>query len=380
MSTDPLQLAIHGGQPAVTTGPFEWPPANAAIEEAVRAVYGSGDWGRYHGQYCDRLIGLLAEQFAVDYVQLTCSGTIAVELALRAVGVTAGDEVLLAGYDFPGNFRAIEAVGATPVLIDIGSDTWTIEFEALEATAAEEIRRVKAIVVSHLHGDLTPMRRLMEIAERHGWKVVEDACQSPGAVVDGQPAGSWGDAGVLSFGGSKLLTSGRGGALLTSDPAVAQRARIYASRGNDAYAMSELQAAVLAPQLNELSKANARRAESVVRLHDALLELASLLQGNTPKEQVHAYYKYPWRLTTERLRSTRDSIIAALQAQGAPIDAGFRGFGKRSSRRCRQIMPLENSEAAARGTLLLHHPVLLASPQAIEQVAEAMKKVIAHYG
>ncbi|MEM8866509.1 MAG: aminotransferase class I/II-fold pyridoxal phosphate-dependent enzyme, partial [Planctomycetota bacterium] len=321
MSTDPQQLAINGGQPAVTTGPFEWPLANAAIEEALRAVYESGDWGRYHGQYCDRLIGLLAEQFAVEHVHLTCSGTIAVELALRAVGVTAGDEVLLAGYDFPGNFRAIEAVGATPVLIDISSDAWTIDPDALEkASAAEEASRVKAIVVSHLHGDLTPMRRLMEIAERHGWKVVEDACQSPGAVVDGQPAGSWGDAGVLSFGGSKLLTSGRGGALLTSDPAVAQRARIYASRGNDAYAISELQAAVLAPQLANLAKANARRTESVVQLYDALQELASLVQGNTPTEQMHAYYKYPWRLTTERLRSTRDSIIAALQAEGTPID------------------------------------------------------------
>src|SRR5690606_8468971 len=138
-------------------------------------------------------------------------------LALRGLKIGPGDEVLLAGYDFAGNFRAIEAVGARPALIDINPATWCLDVDLLESAIGPETR---AVIASHLHGGLVPMRRLMQLASARGIAVVEDACQAPGAIIDGRRAGTWGDAGVLSFGGSKLLTAGRGGAVLTQSAEV----------------------------------------------------------------------------------------------------------------------------------------------------------------
>src|SRR5206468_10643524 len=124
--------------------------------------------------------------------------------------------------------------------------------------------QTKAVIGSHLHGGIVPMREVMAIARRHGIGVVEDAAQAPGAVVQGQPAGTWGDVGTLSFGGSKLLTAGRGGALLFRDAQLFQRAKLWLHRGLQQWApLSELQAAALRPQLRKLREATARRRENV---------------------------------------------------------------------------------------------------------------------
>ncbi|MEM9186020.1 MAG: aminotransferase class V-fold PLP-dependent enzyme, partial [Planctomycetota bacterium] len=184
MPGEPLDLAIHGGPPAVTVGPFEWPPADGAIRDAIADAVESGEWGRYHGAPCARLVERLAREFAASHVQLTCSGTIAVEVALHAVGVGPGDEVILAGYDFPGNFRAIESLGARPVLVDVAAQDWVIDLDKLEQNTAD-LRAARAVVVSHLHGRLLDMPRLMALAVEHGWAVVEDACQCPGAEIAG---------------------------------------------------------------------------------------------------------------------------------------------------------------------------------------------------
>src|SRR5439155_13714733 len=144
---------------------------------------------------------------------LACgSGTFAVELALRALKVQPGDEVALAAYDYPGNFLTLHALGARPVLVDVSPGNAVLDVTQLAAALTPEVR---AVIVSHLHGGLAPMRAITELVRSRGVAVVEDACQCPGAVVEGRPTGAWGDAGVLSFGGSKLLTAGRGGAILT---------------------------------------------------------------------------------------------------------------------------------------------------------------------
>jgi len=372
------KLAIQGAAPAVTAGPFPWPLPDDQVREALESLFRDGDWGRYHGQRCEELRAALATMHARKHVQLTCSGTVAVELALRGVGVEAGDEVLLAAYDFPGNFRAIEAIGARPVLVDVEPDSWVIGVDQFNAAVGSG-PACKALVVSHLHGAQAPMAQIMPLAEERGIAVVEDACQAHGATVDGQIAGSWGDASVLSFGGSKLLTAGRGGALLTNDESVAQRARVFAGRGNDAYPLSELQAAVLLPQLETLGERNRVRSQAAQRLFDATADVPGLRPSAMRQNNAPAYYKIAWRAQGERLRSTRESILAALQAEGAPIDVGFRGFAKRSTRRCRKATSTPNAVSAAAETITLHHPALLAPPHAIDQIAMAVSKVLSHY-
>src|SRR5437899_1612531 len=131
----------------------------------------------------------------------------------------------------------------------------------------------KAVVCSHLHGGLVPMREVMEVCAGRGVGVVEDAAQAPGAVVQGKPAGTWGDVGTLSFGGSKLLCAGRGGALLFRDTQVFQRAKLWLHRGLQQWApLSELQAAALRPQLARLPEATFLRAERVSELLKTIAE------------------------------------------------------------------------------------------------------------
>src|SRR5205814_8009035 len=135
----------------------------------------------------------------------------------------------------------------------------------------------RVVIASHLHGGMVPMRDLMALARTHGLQVIEDAAQVPGAVVQGKRAGAWGDAGILSFGGSKLLTAGRGGALITPHSSVHQRAKLWMNRGNQVCPLSELQAAVLLPQLEKLDARNRVRARNVQWLIESLRNVPGLL-------------------------------------------------------------------------------------------------------
>ncbi len=300
----------------------------------------------------------------VEHVLPVCSGTFAVELALRGLTIGPEDEVLLAGYDFPGNFRAIEATGARPVLVDVEADGCLLDLEQVAAAIGP---RTRAMIVSHLHGALVDMPRVMDLARGHQLAVVEDACQTPGATIAGRTAGSWGDVGVLSFGGSKLLSAGRGGAVLTSDGQIHQRAKIHCQRGNDAFPLSELQAAVLVPQLGRLDERNQRRAASVQQLRAETADLSALQPlANRTENAMPSFYKVAWQYVPAAAGNVPiDEFVAALAAEGAPLDRGFRGFAGRGDKRCRKAGPLHQSRRAAESTILLHHPVLLESSERI---------------
>src|SRR5687767_1262281 len=110
--------AALGGRPVRPQGPPPWPPADPDILDALTRAVHDGSWGVYHGPNCAALEQSLSTQFQIEHVHLCGSGTFAVELGLRALNVSSGDEVLLAAYDFPGNFLSIHAVGALPVLVD----------------------------------------------------------------------------------------------------------------------------------------------------------------------------------------------------------------------------------------------------------------------
>jgi dTDP-4-amino-4,6-dideoxygalactose transaminase len=370
-------LAIGGGTPVFPDGAPHWPIPDAAVQQALCAAWESGDWGRYHGPFCERLATELALLHQVEFVQLCCSGTFAVELALRAVGVGRGDEVILAGYDFPGNFRAIEAIGAVPVLVDLAPQRWTLDPDQVPLARSEKTR---AVLVSHLHGSLASLRKLRAFADHERIALVEDACQSPGAVYDGKIAGTWGDVGVLSFGGSKLLTAGRGGAILTNRPELHQRAKIFCDRGNQAFPLSELQAAVLAPQVRLLTERNALRRNRFDRLAQRLSALRGiqLLDPFCSTLRQPAFYKVGLRFVEEQLAGVaRADYVAAMQAEGVALDTGFRGFTKRSERRCRRVGELPHSQRAVDSTLVLHHPILLQPEESIDRLAEAFHKVSA---
>jgi perosamine synthetase len=368
-------LAIHGGQPLLPEGPPTWPPIDESVAAALKDMAADGSWGRYHGPHLERLTDALADCHAGHHVVPCCSGTIAVELALRGLQVGDGDEVILAGYDFPGNFRSIEAVGARPVLVDIDPASWSLDCELIEQAVSPATR---AVIVSHLHGGLANMSRLLEIARDLKLRVIEDACQTPGAWLDGAAAGCHGDLGIFSFGGSKLLSAGRGGAIISPHEDLVQRIKVFSERGNDAFALSEMQACVLLPQLQQLDQRNKQRAEAVTRLLQALDGLAALQPIATPvagrQDRRGSYYKLAWLL---QAGSAREDLLAGMQAEGAALHAGFRGFARRRGPRCRQAGQLVHSQRAADSTVILHHPVLLAGDQTVDRLAAAFHRVLA---
>jgi len=366
------ELAINGGSAVFSNGPPDWPPKDSAIEEALHRMAADGSWGRYHGPHCAALIDAISAYLNVEHVRLYSSGTIAVEAALRAAGVGEGDRVLLAGYDFPGNFRAIESIGARPVLVEPSSETWSFDPAAIEQ--ARDLKP-RAAIVSHLHGGLAPMLEIRKAANEYGVLIIEDACQAHGAVIGGKPAGTWGDVGVWSFGGSKLLTAGRGGAIFTADANIAQRAKLFSERGNDAFPLSEMQATVLLPQLEQLDQRTERRQKSVMTL---LAQIAALnaFEPVALSDARHAFYK----LALRTKRSTggedlRDQVAAAARAEGLALDAGFRGFARRGGRRCDRAGDLPVSRQLAAKTLVLHHPILLEDAEAIKRAALVLQKL-----
>ena len=371
--------ALLGGTPVRPEGPPEWPPPHPAVQQALIRSAAARLWGRYQSEESQALATALAEYHQVSHVLLCASGTLAVELALRACGVGPGDEVLLAAYDYEGNFLSVHAVGAVPVLVDVTASSWQLDPEQLAAAASP---RTKAVICSHLHGGIVDMPAVLALARQQGWCVIEDAAQAVGGQLHGRRLGSWGDIGVLSFGGSKLLCAGRGGALLCQDARLAQRLRLLLRRGPQEWAaLSELQAAVLRPQLAELPAQTARRAAQVALLNQALAHFPGLrlLAPPATDQTLPAFYKVGWDYDPEAFGLSRDHFLAALQAEGIAVAPGFRALHwQRSPSRYRTVSPLSQATRAHHRCVLLHHPVLISHSDDVLQIPQAIAKIHRH--
>ena len=252
------------------------------LEEAVLSVLRSG---QYIG---GPQIKQFEESFAVSVgcsQAVGCnSGTDALILALRALGIGTGDEVITCAFSFFATAEAISAVGATPVFVDVDPTTYLIDLDQIEAAITPA---TKALMPVHLFGRAVDMSRLMAIAERHQLKVVEDCAQATGARWNGQAVGSFGDVGCFSFFPTKNLgAAGDGGAATTNDDGLAQAMRELAVHGMpERYLHTSLgynsrldaiQAAVLNVKLPKLESWISQRAEIAGRYREALGDLRGL--------------------------------------------------------------------------------------------------------
>lgn len=344
---------------------------DAIILELTELVSKSGHF-QYAGRYCEQLCVNLSEICHSPHILLTSSGTAGVEIALRAAGISPGDRVLLSAYDYPGNFWAVERVGARPVLLDVEASGWRISVSAAEDVLDHSApAKPRALIASHLHGQLQDAAALRSLCEKHGVLFVEDSCQAIGAQVGGRPAGNWGHVGIFSFGGGKVLSAGRGGALATSDPMLAQRMVIAAGAGSGPYAMSELQAATLLPQLNYLASTN----EACVRYFASLAELLQTQEvcapwvGNIANS---AFYQAGFLLPSrhEATKPLQAKILQAFAQAGISGGSGFPGFHRRSTRRCEHGVPLRNTSTLVDRTWVLHHQVALDGQRNPRQLSE----------
>lgn len=245
------------------------------------------------------------------------SGTDAIELALRALGIEVGDEVVTAAATCVPTVAAIESAGATPVLADVDPETGTLDPEALAAACTQ---RTRAVVPVHLYGQCADMAPILAVARERGLRVVEDAAQAHGAEYGGRRAGTLGDAAAFSFYPTKNLGAlGDAGIVVTDDPAVAERVRALRSYGErERYVSVEwgrnsrldtLQAAVLATKLPFLERWTERRRELAARYHDGLAGTGLVLPVEAPGRR-HVYHLFVVR----SLR--RDVLREQLAARG----------------------------------------------------------------
>ena len=252
------------------------------LEEAVLAVLRSGQY--IGGPQIKQFEEAFAVNVGCDHAVGCNSGTDALILALRALGIGAGDEVITCSFSFFATAEAISAVGATPVFVDVDPSTYLIDFDQIETAITPA---TKALMPVHLFGRAVDMNQLMAIAERHQLKVIEDCAQATGARWNGQPVGSFGDAGCFSFFPTKNLgAAGDAGAVTTSDADLAQAMRELAVHGMpERYLHTSLgynsrldaiQAAVLNVKLPQLERWISNRTAIASRYRDALGDLQGL--------------------------------------------------------------------------------------------------------
>ncbi|MGF1610057.1 MAG: DegT/DnrJ/EryC1/StrS family aminotransferase [Kiloniellales bacterium] len=227
------------------------------------------------------------------------SGTDALALALRALGIGAGDEVVTVAHTALATVAAVVMTGATPVLVDVDERTRTMDPDGLGLAIGE---RTQAIVPVHLYGQPADMKAIMSIARRNGLKVVEDCAQAVGASIDGQGVGSFGDAAAFSFYPTKNLGAiGDGGAVTTSDPELAERVRRLRQYGWDSQRVSreagvnsrldELQAAILLAKLPYLTRDNERRIAIAAAYDAAFADLPLDRPWRRPGDR-HVFHLY----------------------------------------------------------------------------------------
>lgn len=198
------------------------------------------DWATPLGPDCDAFESELKHFLKTDHpVAALQSGTAAVHLALLSLGVGPGDEVIVQSFTFAASANPVKYVGATPVFVDSESDTWNISPVLLERAIADRIEKTgrppKAIIPVALYGMPYKIREILEVADKYGIPVIEDAAEGFGSCYDRQMLGTFGRFGVLSFNGNKMITTGGGGALVCPDEDTRRRVMWYATQAREAY-------------------------------------------------------------------------------------------------------------------------------------------------
>ena len=281
-------------------------------------------WISSCGEYVEKFESAFAEFCGARHAVSCCNGTAALHLALLALGVGPGDEVIVPTLTFVATANAVTHCGARPRFADVDPHTWTLDPPSVEARITP---RTKAVIPVHLYGHPADMDALGDVARRHKLHVVEDAAEAHGAEWRGRRAGSLGDVAAFSFYGNKIITTGEGGMVVTDSEPLARRARQFMGQGMDFerrywfpvvgynYRMMNLTAAVGLAQMERAGWHVARRAE-VASWYEA--ELGDV-PGVTWQAERDCARHANWLFTVvldERVRLGRDGVMAGLARRG----------------------------------------------------------------
>ena len=270
----------------------------AVIDEAIQSVLESG-WFVL-GEKVEAFEEAFADYCGTRFGIGVGSGTEALHLALLACGVQRGDEVITVANTCVPTISAITFAGAHPVLVDVHTQTYTMDPSRIEERITE---KTKVILPVHLYGQCADMDPILDIAQRHGLRVVEDCAQAHGSKYKGRAAGSISDAGAYSFYPSKNLGAyGDGGMVVTKDPAIAEYVRMVRNYGERRRyhhvikgfnsRLDEMQAAILLAKFPTLDVANEQRRKIAAIYTAALRKIPDIITPNEILEKYHTYHQY----------------------------------------------------------------------------------------
>lgn len=399
-------LALSGGTPTCNFSWPGWPVHDEREETALLEVLRSGEWwyGERVRQFEQEFAAFQGAAFGVSCT----NGTTALEMGLRALGILAGDEVIVPPYSFIATASAVVTVGAIPVFADIEPGTLCLDPDDV---ARKITARTRAIIPVHVAGRFADMERINEVAESHNLAVMEDAAHAWGSEWKGRGAGTLGQCGTFSFQVSKNMTAGEGGILVTDDESVADLCRSFShcgrAKGSAWYdhdnlgsnlRITEFQAALLLAQLSRLEEQVQRRACSAELLDEALAGVPGIQRlAPAPDMTRRSYHMYIFRLNEAELDLTRSRFLEALVAEGVPASAGwYRPLYRNGVFANAHIGPPHGirapladkgvdysqvscpvCEQVCQDAVWIPQNVLLAEESKIVRLAEAVRKVIA---
>lgn len=278
-------------------------------------------WISSKGKYLDQFEKGFASFLGVNEGVATCNGTVSIHLALAALGVGPGDEVIVPTFTYVASVNAITYTGATPVFVDSDAEYWNLDPSLVEAKITP---RTKAIMVVHLYGHPADMDPIMDLAESRGVAVIEDAAEAHGAEYRGRKVGGIGLAGSFSFFGNKVITTGEGGMVVTNDAAFAEKCRHLRGQGvsptrtywHDVvgynYRMTNIAAALGVAQLERIDEVVSTKRRIAERYRDAL----SAVEGVTFQPEMSWAKNVYWMVSILVDPSGRDGLMAYLKENG----------------------------------------------------------------
>ena len=402
------ELALAGGAPVRPQGYPAWPVHDEGDAEAVAEVVRGGRWGGFPEP------GPLAAEFAERFAAyqgsrhgvVMANGTVTMEVALKALGIGWGDEVIVPALTFAATPYAAMAAGALPVFCDVLPGALTIDPDQVEAAVTP---RTRAIMPVHLGHQMADMDRLGEIARRHSLALVEDCAHAHGQRWRDQGAGCFGEFGSFSHQSTKLLTAGEGGSLLTDDEQLARRAHslIDCGRAKDPaekeftfganYRLGELHAALLLGALERLPAQQAERAENG-RHFEELAAGLPWLRLLPPDARITrwSFYRYIVLIEPEAFAGASNArVCEALEAEGVGAWEGYQPMSRYdlfqpglsrlpvAVEHAGRLDPATMSfpvaeEAGLRRAVYLDESVFRAGRQGVEDALEALAKVQRH--
>lgn len=401
------KLAIHGGSRVLPKGvPVKWPQFDKKDEAALLKVFRSGKWWRggdiksQAASECGKFERAFAKYQSSDHGLCVLNGTVAVECALRAAGVKAGDEVIVPSMSFVVSASAVLPLSAIPVFADCDPDTYQPDPASIEAAIT---RRTAAIVIVHFGGYPADLDRIVRIARKHRLPLIEDCAHSQGTQWRGKGAGSYGDYGTFSFQQSKALTSGEGGIVLAKTIDHWRRAYRFHNLGrlesqgfyqffepSSNFRLTNLQGAILNSQFVKMKKQVPQKMRASRYLAKQFEKVGGLRALPADKRITRrGFYYMVFRYDSDEFKGLhREDFLKAVQAEGVGMGHGYgtpihkyplfqnmKVPAKYTKSQYKKVSCPVTERVLADECITLGHTNLLADRRTLDRIVEAVAKI-----